>query len=307
MPVEPESSRLRRLPVLPTVARSYREYAANFVDVLRISWVWLAILTALVYLATWLQYSWIVAAISDLKSSVPDGPTPQPAPAMPPMSSAASLAVLAADALTVVAALSIAVAWHRYVLLGEPARSCAPNVLTIYPWSYAAAVILAVLAVSIPVVVSAAALLWVYLPQGGGFGGPFDPVMVVIAVFDAMALAALIRLSLLLPARAIGAHEVGFREAWHKTAGNTLRLVWGIALTAVIPFLLAQALATAFLVSDPADLLALSKSQIAGLAGRMAAVNSASIDLSLLVLPIGAGFLSHAYRFLVGPSSTPTV
>lgn len=294
-----------KLPLWRTISLSYREYVVGFGDVLRISWVWLAALTALVYLATWLQYSWIIAAINDLKRSVPEGPTPNPVPLMPPMSSAEFLLPMVADFMIILAALSIAVAWHRHVILGEPARSSAANVLTVLPWSYAAALILILLAVSVPVVIVAATLLWAYLPQGGGFGGPFSPVMVIIAVLDAAALAALLRLSLLLPARAIGNVNIGFKEAWHKTAGNTVRLAWGFFLTAIIPIGLAQTAASALMTPTAADLFALGSPQIAGMAERMAAFNSAGIALSLLVLPIGAGFLSHAYCYLVGQPETP--
>ena len=295
-----------KLPLWQTISLSYHEYFSGFGDVLRISWIWLAVLTALVYLATWLQYSWMIAAISDLKTSIPEGPTPLPVPPMPPMTDAAFLVLLAANAGIIVAALSIAVAWHRHVILGEPARSSTANIFTILPWSYASAAVLILLAVCLPVAFIAGGLLWAYLPQGAGFGGPISPIMMIISILDAVALAAVIRLSILLPARAVGDIHVGFKEAWHMTAGNTVRLAWGLFITAVVPLMLAQVAAAALWTPSAGDLLGLDNTQIAGLAERMAAVNSAGIVLTLLVLPIGAGFLSHAYRFLAGHSAPPT-
>src|SRR5205085_445248 len=48
------------------------------------------------------------------------------------------------------------------------------------------------------------------------------------------------RLTLLLPARAVGNTGLTFKQAWNRTRGNVWRLFWGIVVTTLPALLIAQ-------------------------------------------------------------------
>src|ERR1700675_1808838 len=53
-------------------------------------------------------------------------------------------------------------------------------------------------------------------------------------------LAVTLRLSLLLPARAVGDLDLTFKETWKRTSGNTWRIFWGIPACTIPPILALQ-------------------------------------------------------------------
>ena len=53
-------------------------------------------------------------------------------------------------------------------------------------------------------------------------------------------IATMLRLSLLLPARAVGDLVLTFKETWKRTRGNTWRMFWGIVACTAPPMLAAQ-------------------------------------------------------------------
>ena len=115
-----------KLPLWDTICLSYSSYFRNFPDVLRISWLWLAVVTPLWGIMSLLIFSWMAGLMADLKR----GPSPQIPThmvSMPvetiPLGPAAVLALM-------LAGLSIAVAWHRRVILGEHPGFSGSNVAT---------------------------------------------------------------------------------------------------------------------------------------------------------------------------------
>jgi hypothetical protein len=109
----------------------------------------------------------------------------------------------------------------------------------------------------------------------------------VILLLSLAAFAVMLRLSLLLPARAVGDLGLTFKETWNRTRGNTWRIFWGIAACTMLPMLAAQIALLGFLMPGI----------FAGEAfvGRMAVTSTIFIVYYLLILPIGIGFLSHSY------------
>jgi hypothetical protein len=60
-----------KLPLWATICLSYSSYFHNFPDVLRISWLWLAVVTPLVGIANWLQFSWMAGVMAGVKRGPP--------------------------------------------------------------------------------------------------------------------------------------------------------------------------------------------------------------------------------------------
>ncbi len=111
-----------------------------------------------------------------------------------------------------------------------------------------------------------------------------------LALF-AIGLAAGLRLSLLLPARAVDDTSITFKQAWHSTRGNTWKLFWGIAVTTYPPLLLLQLAAlTSIGFPRPGNFARES------FVPQMTAISTVYVVYYLLITPIGIGFLSHAYR-----------
>ncbi|WP_441236867.1 hypothetical protein [Bradyrhizobium sp. 930_D9_N1_4] len=123
---------------------------------------------------------------------------------------------------------------------------------------------------------------------------------VVLAAY-AVALFIAMRLTLLLPARAVGNTRLTFKQAWNRTQGNVWRLLGGIFATTIPPILIIQ---IAFLLRFGLPHPALQRGP--ELAAEMTAVNTVVAVYYLLILPIGVGFLSHAYRhFFEAPLELP--
>ena len=119
----------------------------------------------------------------------------------------------------------------------------------------------------------------------------FFAVIPLILVLHAVGTAVAFRLSLLLPARAVGDLSLTFKQTWRRTRGNTWRLFWGIVVTTMPPLLLAQiGFLTTIGAPSPANFA--SEDFVA----QMTAASAVFTVYYLLIVPIGIGFLSHAYR-----------
>jgi hypothetical protein len=99
------------------------------------------------------------------------------------------------------------------------------------------------------------------------------------------------RLSLLLPARAVGDLDLTFKETWKRTRGNTWRMFWGIVACTAPPMLAAQL---------PVQIVLSSFLRSPGMPDGDAIVGVAAVSAilfasNLLTLPIGIGFLSYSY------------
>jgi hypothetical protein len=189
------------------------------------------------------------------------------------------------------AGVSIAVAWHRYIILGEYPRFSGSNVGTKNFWRYVGAIVIAIYQIVI------LPGLAVGLPMSRLLAGTATGEMLVncliyaylVAVFFAVAG----RLSLLLPARAVGDLGLSFIDAWNATRGNTWRIFWGIAACTMLPMLLAAPIQIA-LVGFP-TLPGMFASE--AFVGRMTVSSTIVVAYYLLILPIGIGLLSHSYQY----------
>jgi hypothetical protein len=274
-----------KLPLGQTITEAYASYSAHFSDVLRISWLWMLVAAAFAGTSSSLQMSWMADVLANSGAG-----KPMQIPARP-----IGMVVLGnvAGLVFLLAGVSIAVAWHRRLLLDEAPGFSGDNIITASLWRYVGVSLLICLIVGVPaLLITAPVFFWLGPAKTGG--GIAVAVLVVFLVYIA-AIVAAIRLCLLLPARAIGDFTLTFNEAWARTHGNTWRIFWGIVACTLPPMLLAQ-IALATLVGFP-NPLALAKGQNVGW---MVAASAIVTSYYLLTLPIWIGFLSHAYRHFFG-------
>ncbi|MCC8936506.1 hypothetical protein H8A99_08330 [Bradyrhizobium sp. Arg68] len=270
-----------KLPLWQAIGLAYSTFFSRFEDVLRASWLWLIAVAALTGYASWQRWSLAMAVIGQVQ--------PELFPSMTQLRQTTALLQLGA-ALAILAAVSIAVAWHRLMILDEQPGLSGSNITSGDLWHFV------VIGFLLCVILIGPALIVIlggfYLTVPATFGpntvGPiaFIPLLLPAAAFYVIGLAVTLRLSLLLPARAIGNEDLSFGQAWHRTSGNTWRLFWGLIVTTLPPLLLTDLVVIALLDLAYPTLTAT----------RIAAASMASTICSLLLLPISIGFLSQAYR-----------
>jgi GYF domain 2 len=110
-----------KLPLWNTIRLSYSSYFRNFLDVLRISWLWLAAAGIL----SWLQFSWIAEVIAAVKQGMAASKAVEP-----------TVVQHLVAPVILFATVSIAVAWHRRLILEEHPGLSGSNVATRSLWRY---------------------------------------------------------------------------------------------------------------------------------------------------------------------------
>lgn len=273
-----------KLPFWDAVSLSYSTYFNHFIDALRASWLWLIVAAAFTGFASWQQWSWLAAAMANLKPGLP--------PAMP-KSAEISLMMNLDNILLLFAGVSIAVAWHRLMILNEHPGLSGSNIATKNLWRYVVAAIGLFLIMFLPVIAIMVPTFYFILPTSAGrtsLPPGFLPLILTVFVAYAAGIAVTFRLTLLLPAQAIGNTGLTIKQVWTRTRGNVWRLLWGIVVTTIPPLLIAQIV---FLLVMPVPHPGMAAD---GLVVRMTAFTTVFTTYYLLIVPIGIGFLSHAYR-----------
>jgi hypothetical protein len=287
MDFDAEGAANPKLPLWETICLSYSTYLHNFKDVLRISWLWLLVTAALTGAANWLQMSWIVGLLAELKPGIP--------PQMLTQVSRPIEAIVLGNVsglIGLLAGISIAVAWHRRLLLDEPPGLSGHNVVAKSLWHYVGVSIVICLIVVLPALMIAMPIfLWLLPRNTGVMGLPIPFAISVFFLISVAAIAVMVRLSLLLPARAVGDQTLTFKDVWKRVRGNTWRMFWGIVACTLPPIFAAQ-IALLVLVGFP-DPSTFASGAIAA----QVVVTSTSLTVYyLLILPICIGFLSLAYQ-----------
>jgi hypothetical protein len=290
---EPEDAPNPKLPLGNTISLSYSTYFQNFMDVLRISWLWLVVVAPLAGLASWLQMSWLAEVAANMKPGMP--------PQMPARPFEAILLPNVAGLVVVLAGVSIAVAWHRRLILGEHPGLSGSNVATRSLWRYVVIGLAIILIVALPALAIIVPMIFLLsgLATTGvlALPGPWSILLILVFLLVYVTgFGAMLRLSILLPARAVGDVGLTFKETWNRTRGNTWRMFWGI-VACTLPLFAAQVVLA--LVGFPAPGPGMFANE--AFASRMAVINAIFSVFYLLILPIGIGFLSHSYRHFFKP------
>lgn len=287
----PPSLPYPKLPFWDTVSLAYSTYFRYFIEALRTSWLWLIVTAALTGITSWQQWSWIAAAMPHLKAGEP------PRMSEPPWET--MIQVHLASLFVLLAGVSIAVAWHRLMILNEHPGFSGSNLVTNSLWRYIATGLKLTLTIALIMFLPIAAVMiptsTFLTPVKAGPGHlPLElfPVAIVTFVVYAAAVAITMRLSLMLPAQAIGDTMLTYRQVWNRSRGNTWRLFWGFCLTTIPPWLIWE-IASLLVIRHPD----LGTAGVDDFVVGMVAASTIGSVYYLLILPIGIGFVSHAYRY----------
>ncbi len=287
--IETQGAAIKRFPLWSTIRLSYSTYFANFKDVLRISWLWLIVVPPLSGIVMALQASWMTDLVANMKSGA--GPRSL-------VDARITLLVLqfANYLLLTLALTSIAVAWHRRILLNEQPGLSGGNIVSSHVWRYFGIGLVICLIAVLPILaiyVPAYFLTSGFKPQAPGTMPPgaalLIPLFLIAYIFTAVLM---LRLSLLLPARAVGDTGLTIKQTWIQTRHNTWRINWGFAACIAPPLTIVLILSSGLLAISGIDELGENLAWTAGL-------NSAIyMGAYLLTAPIVIGFMSHVYRDL---------
>jgi hypothetical protein len=212
-----------KLPLWNAICLSYSTWLHRLADVLRISWLWIA----LVGVKGYLQWSRLGGAVP---------------PQTVPLESRALIYIGAL--IWILASISINVASYRRLVLGEKSRLSGSNIFTGSLWRYVGVEIVITLIALIPVILLLVLLLVAVVPFVSALGAPriLTGSISVIGMLGLymVAIAVILRLSPLLPARAVGDRERTIEETWRQTRGNTWRLFWGLVACTFVPMIVVQ-------------------------------------------------------------------
>jgi hypothetical protein len=281
-----------KLPFWETIGISYSFYFQHLADVLRISWLWLLIFVPLVGVTSWLQSTWFAKLVANMRPGKP--------PLAPAVPTEMTLLGNVSTLVMFLAGCSIAVAWHRLVLLGEQPGLSGGNIISRNLWRYLGVGLVILMIAGFPLL-AAIVPIWLWgLPHATGGGMPAtsaaasNPAIFFLVPIAYLALTIIVvRLCLLLPARAIGDTRVTFKEMWSLTRGNAWRIFWGVVACSAPPMLVAQIVLLTFVGFPNPTRLAND-----GMAGSWIVFNAIASGYYLLTLPIFVGFLSNAFLFI---------
>jgi hypothetical protein len=202
-----------RLPVWQTVRASYAIVARNLGQLVRICWLWVLIMVPVYAALDWLLETW--RGESGAQATFPW--MREIAAALP---SPIDLPFLA----------SIAVAWHRLVLREERVTQPAYLRLDGVVWRYVlySFAFLLLERGTLAICYLLAQNLAIEVDLSAGLLIDFLAAPIAVGAAMAIGLLVLPRLSLVMPAMAVG-ERLSLRHAWRITRGNTLRL--GMATT----------------------------------------------------------------------------
>ena len=296
---------VQKLPLWDTICLSYSTFFRNCRDVLLICWLWLIVLAPLMTLENAMQWSLIAKTIADLKqTSLP--------PRFVSVSMPIDLRILiyGVGLLYMLAGVSIAVAWHRRIILGEQPRLSGSNIGAGSFWRYAGVGIAILLLAFAPMVLGFLVLglfLFPFISHATPAAlhlGTVAPIALIMLVLYLAGIAVMLRLCLLLPARAVGDLGVTFTQAWNRTRGNTWRIFCGILACTLPPMLIIEIVAWAFVRFPHPQNFATGSLPVSVLI-----ISAIFTVCYLLTLPIWIGFLSLSYLhfFERRPGSGSTV
>jgi membrane-anchored glycerophosphoryl diester phosphodiesterase (GDPDase) len=262
----------KSLPFWRTVGQAYIIWARNLAEVIRISWLWLLLMTPVLFAIIWFVSPYLFEV---MQAASAGGVMPRP--------SGFVLLVQAIETLVMLPMVaSIAVAWHRLVLRDEHVTERAYLRLDRVVLVYAALLLLVRLLYTLPsylndmfagTATDAETMSWL-LPTLLIF-------LLMIVGFYVVA-----RLSVILPALALEHDDITLGRVWKETRGNGWKLFWGYILCTIPIFAVASA--------GGWWLLTLNESRFVFAFGSVLFTYISSLSMLIAV-----GFLSLTYRYLL--------
>jgi hypothetical protein len=208
---------MRKLPVMAAFSHAFRSTTNNLAFAFHASWPWMAVLLP-------------VLIAGNLYVFAETGGDPEQ---QTPGSIAASIAI---GVISMLSFASIAVSWHRYVLLDEMPEGIKRLRVDGTVWRYFGNVLL--ISVLIGLAGGAAALLFVFFTYITAGVGAIVAIPGIIALL-LCAIMAFYRLGVKLPSIALERHDFSLTDAWRITAGN----FWQMVGLGILYFLLGAAAA----------------------------------------------------------------
>ncbi len=264
-----------KLPFWRTVGQAYVIWANNLAGVIRISWLWLLLMAPVLFAWSWFS----IPLIAETVQAAAAGED------VPRTSGFLQLAQAIDLLIRLPMLASIAVAWHRLVLLDEHVENRTYLRLDRVVVIYAGLFLLFALLATVPQYI-----IGPYAGSATGAGALSDLLTRFLALFVGVAgfyIAA--RLSIILPARALERTDITLARAWKETRRNGWRLIWGYFLCTVPVSVIAGAGSWWLLAADESRPVTATGSVIV-------------TYIAILGAPIAIGFLSLAYRhFLEEP------
>jgi hypothetical protein len=287
-----------KLPLGETISLSYAWFFQKFADVLRIAWLWLLLCAVVIAATSWLQWTWFAS----IMAGAPEGTTQFIQPQMAHPFGFVVLTTLVYIVVTL-GTVSIAVAWHRRIILDEQPGLSGGNIVTSPLWHYIGIGVLLGLLFVLPFVIILLPFAIILGVQSAGTPGhpPSGIAFLVIPlalILYTAGIAVMLRLIVLLPARAIGDLTLTFRQAWRRTGGNIWRMFWGLVACTLPPLIVLEILFHVVMAAIGFSVTPIASSDdsltipVLGLT----IMNTTLFVLYVLIVPIYIGFLSHAYR-----------
>jgi hypothetical protein len=273
-----------KLPLWRTIGQSYAIWARNLPELIRISWLWLLIMTPVLAILMWWQVPTFMAMIDAAKAGRPD-PTPALTLLGQVLNGVIMLPVLA----------SIAVAWHRLLLRNEHVGS---GIYLRFDGLVLGYGLLFLLIGLLPAVPQYLGQIYLALTQPPG-ARQVDPVALAITSVGSIVSIVLFfisaRMFLLLPAKALERDDVTPGTVWAATRRNSWRMVWGYVFCLLPMFVLGGGIGIAFWLSSTVYSRALATT-----------LWTALTLLWIVFGMVSVGFLSLAYRHFFEQDTSPS-
>lgn len=255
-----------KLPLFATVKNAYLLSWLNRYEYLKISRWWLVISFPILFLYTWLTWETTKEAImlSQHSYEVADG------------ARYAFLVMLPSQVFTMFICSSIAVAWHRLLLINEHIETVHYFRVDATVRNYFSFLLLSLLPLVPPLLIAL-----IGKSENSTVNGVMVLLMVLLALFPIVALFVITRISVILPAKALNDTEVTIRDVWERTRGNFWRLFIG-SILCFLPLLI---------ITNVANHLSFYNELI------LAAIYIFQVFLSILITtPVALSFLSLSYK-----------
>ncbi len=208
----------QKLPFWHTVGEAYRLWAKHLPELVRISWLWLVVMAPVLAIINWWQAPYFLGLLRSVGARVP------------PPDPAFGMLVQVIDLLVMLPMLaSIAVAWHRLLLRDEHVGSGTYLRLDGIVIGYAVLLFLLGLLPSVPHFLEQILEINKSITARG-----LAVVSILLSIVSIVAVLIAARLSVILPARALGQEQITPGRVWAATNKNSWRLFWGYLLTAVV-------------------------------------------------------------------------
>lgn len=270
-----------RIPVTRYAGEAYAAAFEHLSDLLRMAWLPVGLIGVVDYFVLLTVYRNLPASTD----------------ASAPETGWLQLLPIVVDLLQLPLVSIIAVAWHRLMLRDEPLGAGGELPLDGFVWRYTRLALILTLCMML-VGLGPSLAISRLMPPGevptAGESGTLAGLSLLALVALVVSLVVFVRLSLLLPALAIG-RNLTIREVWSGTRGSFWRLLLGALITTVPPALTLMILGVALVSVNPGLSAAWS-----------AAIDTVLTMLNVLASVTSLGFLSLAYRHLFEPPPFPT-